>query len=111
MINIHTENSPFFELTITKFAKKSYTIRLYKEITSDASAPRIKYELVTHSSGKTIQGVENDDGKAFADAISRVGYDRKQRALHEIQKYHHVQGYFHKIGNMEFSKVVRKSLH
>jgi len=111
MIHIQTENTPFFELVVTKFAIKSITVQLYKEPSTAATPPQIRYEITAHSTGKSASGVENDEESAFAKAISMAGYDRKKRALPEIKKHHHVKDYFHKIGNLEFSKVIRKAMH
>ena len=110
MIDIQTENTPFFELSITAFGRKSITIFLYKEISTTSIDLKTKYEITSHSSGKSSEGIENDDGKAFAAAIFTAGYDRKQRVLAEIQKYHHIEGRFHKIGKIEFNKIVRKAV-
>ena len=111
MLNIQTQNTPLFELVITKFALKSITLQLYSEPATSQNPAQIRYEIVAHSTGKSANGVEKDEETAFAAAIATAGYDRKKRALPEIKKYHHVKDHFHKIGNLEFSKVIRKAMH
>ena len=110
MTHIETENNPFFELLITKFGRKSFTIKLYSEINNVSNPPKVKYEVIAHSTNESVSGFGNNPGNAFAEAISKIGYDRKERALPELQSHYHVTGNFHKIGGLEFNKVVRKSL-
>ena len=103
-----TENSPTFELLITKFTKKYLIIKLYQE--ANSSPQGVKYMITFPSSGVTHEGVANDEGKAFAQAIEHAGYAPKTSALREIKHYYNVKGHYHKIGNIEFKKVVRKAL-
>lgn len=108
MTNFQITPTPFFELLITKFATKSLTIRLYEE--NSTNPPRVKYEITSHSTGKTREGIQNNEGKAFAAAIEQAGYDPKEKALSEIKNHNHVKDNFYKIGTLEFNKVIRKAL-
>ena len=110
MNSLTKENTPSFELSITKFATKSLTIRLYEEVTDSANLPIVTYEITIRSSGKTHKGVGNDEADAFAKAITHAGYDEKRRALPEIKAHYQVKDQFHKIGTLEFNKVVRKAM-
>jgi len=51
MNNLQTSPNSFFELIITKFATKSVTVKMFKELNSPT--PRIKYETTLHSKKET----------------------------------------------------------
>ena len=108
MNTIETENTPFFELSITKLTRKHLVIRLFQE--ANSPTPRVKYQVTYASTGEVWEGVSNDEANAFAHAIQHAGYDFKTSALREIKSHYQVTGAHHKIGNLEFKKVVRKSL-
>ena len=108
MNTIETEANPFFELSITKLARKHLLIKLFQE--ANSPTPRIKCQMTYASTGEVLEDVYNDEANAFAHAIQHAGYDFKTSALREIKSHYHVMGVHHKIGNLEFKKVVRKSL-
>lgn len=110
MNNTETENTPFFELLITKFMKKAYTISLYHGISGNDTTPAIHYSITTHSTGQTLKGTGNNEERAFSEAIEQAGYAQKNSVYSEVKNHHQVHGVFHKIGSIEFGKIVKRAI-
>ncbi len=107
MTQIQTENTPFFELLITKLMKKSLSVSLYKELNNGSN---IRYTVALHSSGQIKEGTASTEERAFSSAIAQVGYDQKNSVYNEIRNHYQVHGVFHKIGTSAFSKIVKRAI-